>query len=304
MTHFKSGEPEALDKVISLSRPAFGLIPEVEAEADADTFSSDSLSHVAMDDDGFTEELDVDEIEAPIKKRRRARGEKAVLVPLGEDASVFDVLAQNGLVQKLTRIVLAKAKVPPHLKKDAEQSIHLVWASIKANPKYECNQVAFYAYKAGESAALKLRREIGAVVAIPGALFRTGRDSHLARNIGAAVQPRDIDDYRDSLELAEYDSMDFAIAPAITVEFLQERLAGLTLTAKQRAAAENVLVHKMPLESVALLMGLEERTVERMLNQTITRIYERDHPESQSKTLASLNSEVPLRSKSSRATVH
>lgn len=201
-----------------------------------------------------------------------------------EPVSVYVRLTEYGLLRKVTDIVLAKVAVPWHLREDAAQEIHATWASIRAKPNFARNQLARYAYISGQHAALKLRRNIGAVVAIPGALFRTGRDTAFMEAIGAAVNPKDVEDYKDSLELS-IEADDYAMPPqTVSPEYFKARLAGLALSKSQRAIAEYVLLKRMSADSIAQIMGVRVSYVERLAGQVATLLNEQDDAKLRSAT--------------------
>lgn len=193
--------------------------------------------------------------------------------------SVYTRLTEFGLLRKLTDIVLAKVSVPWHLRDDAAQEIHTTWAALTAKPNFARNQLARYAYISGQHAALKLRRNIGAVVTIPGALFRTGRDSAFMEAIGAAVNPKDVDDYKDSIELS-VDAPDYVQPPqALSLEYFKTRMAGLPLSKSQRLIAEYVLVRRMSSETIAQLLSVRVSYVERLIAQVARLLNAKDDDE-------------------------
>lgn len=207
------------------------------------------------------------------------RGRREPLTTSDAPVSVYTRLVEFELLRKLTDIVLAKVSVPWHLREDAAQEVHVTWASLTAKPNFARNQLARYAYLSGQHAALKLRRNIGAVVTIPGALFRTGRDTAFMEAIGAAVNPKDVEDYKDSLELS-VDALEYAMPPqSLTVDYLKTRLAGLTLSKSQRTIAEYVLVKRMSAESIAQVLEVRVSYVERLINQVAQMLYDKDDAE-------------------------
>ena len=192
--------------------------------------------------------------------------------------SIYAALDAYGLLRKVTDIVMAKVTVPWYLRADASQEIHCAWAALKAKPTFARNQLAHYAYLSGQHAALKLRRTIGAVVVIPGALFRTGRDSSFMESIGAAVNPKDVEDYKDSLELS-IDDGDGLENARVTEPLFRERLSGLNLSVKQKAVAERALLKRMSVDDIATEMETSVVYVERMLNQITAKLRIKDNKE-------------------------
>lgn len=204
------------------------------------------------------------------ERRARIRGTSDT----GEK-TIYESLLDYGLLKKVTDIVMAKVAIPWHLRPDATQEVHAAWATLKANPDVARNQLARYAYISGQHAALKLRRTIGAVVTIPGALFRTGRDTVFMANIGAAVNPKDVDDYKDSMELS-VEPADLLQISRVSETFFDERIAGLNLSPKQRRVAYKTLVERKCAEEIAKELDMETVYVERLINQVTTKLLNRD----------------------------
>jgi hypothetical protein len=204
----------------------------------------------------------------------RGRGRAPASAPEA-GTSIYDSLVNYGLLRKVTDIVLAKVSMPWHLREDAAQEVHVAWAGLRTKPNFERNQVARYAYLSGQHAALKLRRTIGAVVTIPGALFRTGRDTAFMEAIGAAVNPKDVDDYRDSLELS-VEAQDILKLARVSPTFFEERFAALTLSAKQRKVAYKTLVERKSAEDISAELQMPLMYVERLLNQVTAKLHEFD----------------------------
>lgn len=231
-------------------------------------------------DPDWLAELGPDEVSSP-----RFMDEKAMLAhtrrfPGGaarEDGeiTIYEMLLQYGMLKKMTDIVMAKVDMPWHLRGDATQEVHTAWLSRKAKPEFVRNQLANYAYMSGKHAALKLRRTIGAVVVIPGQLFRTGRDTEFMQNIGAAVNPKDVDDFKDSMELS-VDPMDLSRMTCVSKQFLDDRLAGLTLSVKQRAVAYKAMVERKSAEDIAIELEMQLMYVERLLNQVANKLLNKD----------------------------
>lgn len=193
----------------------------------------------------------------------------------GPRVTVYDKLREFGLLRKLTDIVMAKVSVPWHLRKDAIQEVHAAWGTLPAKEHFERNQIANYAFLSGKHAALKLRRTIGAVVVIPGALFRSGRDTDFMASIGAAVNPHNVEDYQDSAELA-IDHDDSSAMAMISERFFNERINGVQLSARQKLVARAVLVERKSLAVLAMEMGMPLMYVERLVTQATNKILARD----------------------------
>jgi len=187
----------------------------------------------------------------------------------------YTKLQEFGLLRKVTDIVMAKVGMPWHLREEAIQEVHVYWATLYVKPKFVRNQVANYAYLAGQHAALKLRRTLGAVVTIPGALFRSGRDTAFMEAIGAAVNPKDVDDYRDSMELS-VEPVDLIHLARVTETYFEERLGDLNLSPKQRQVAYKALVERMSAVDIAIELAMPLMYVERLLNQVTSKLNNKD----------------------------
>jgi hypothetical protein len=99
------------------------------------------------------------------------------VVPPG--MSVFDYLRQCSppLDKKIIDIACSKAHVEPGLREDAAQEIRFMWMTLKPDPTaFSPGQIASYATRMAEHAALRLRREVGSAVRLPGSAFRKKKD--------------------------------------------------------------------------------------------------------------------------------
>lgn len=265
-------------------RGARALLSQHEDEDYDDVFSREHADAAREepcieeeDDDGAGDELCIaSRAQASPKGRAQSKGGYAsgpgALGGQGDCAdSIYARLAEFGLLRKITDIILVKTAVPWHLRADATQEIHATWAGLRANPVFQRNQLANYAYKSGQHAALKLRRTIGAVVVIPGGLFRTGRDTSFMNSIGAALNPKDIHDYQDSAELS-LDGVEAEHTDLVSEAFFLQRTQSLTLSGKQRKVAHAILVGRHRAEDVAKALGLELAEVERLINQVTLKL--------------------------------
>lgn len=278
----ESGDPVALDLMLAQG-PGEDLVDEDAAPGSRPLAEFDDA-----DTSGFEEPVVEDQVPATPARRGRPKGstpaaEVSTTADFTKETTVYQRLIDYGLLKKITDIVLAKVSIPWHLRDDATQEVHVAWAGLTARPQFQKSQLANFAYLSGQHAALKLRRTIGAVVTIPGAAFRTGRDSAFMESIGAAVNPKDVDDYKDSIELSLVPEL-----PAeswITERYFFERMEGLSLSAKQRQVAFKALVERQTTEDISKVMGMPIMYVERLLNQVTVKIEARD---------AALKKGVPL----------
>ena len=109
------------------------------------------------------------------------RQRKAVVPPakITKGMSVFDYLrgCQPPLDKKIIDIACSQSNVPPELKDDAAQEIAMMWSAMKPDTgKYKPGQIASYAHQMARHAALRLRRELGSSVRLPGSAFRKRKD--------------------------------------------------------------------------------------------------------------------------------
>lgn len=115
----------------------------------------------------------------PAKSANRQR--KAVVPPpkITKNMSVFDYLrgCQPPLDKKIIDIACSQSNVAPELKDDAAQEIAMLWSTMKPDTvKYKPGQIAAYAHQMARHAALRLRRELGSSVRLPGSAFRKRKD--------------------------------------------------------------------------------------------------------------------------------
>lgn len=276
-----NGDPVELDYL---------LTSDLLHESDADSEESEGFAkkppELELDDDVFADIDDNDELPAdsitPATPARRGRPKGGAAQPApatvdadGNPLSIYYCLVNYGLLRKITDIVMAKVAIPWHLRADATQEVHTTWATLPAKPEFQRNQLARYAYISGQHAALKLRRTIGAVVVIPGALFRSGRDTAFMESIGAAVNPKDVDDYKDSLELSNEPVEDLQLS-RVSENFFEARLGDLQLSTKQALVAKKALIERMAADDIAAELGMDLMYVERLMNQVTQKLLAKD----------------------------
>lgn len=241
----------------------------------------DHLEHGSVDDENHTElqqdeGIGEDEVPVTSSTANAVYSEAAKTMELNAYAdSVFAQLVHHGLLKKVTDIVLAEVKIPWNLRDDATQAIHLKWCLSPNKPEFVRNQMAYYAFLSGQHAALALRRELGAVCVLPGALFRKGRESVFMETIGAAVNPMDVDEYRDSAELS-VDASDMMHLAKIDETLLARRLGALTLSAKQLKVARLVLLERLDASEIGAKLNMREVYVERLIKQVTQKLNDRD----------------------------
>jgi hypothetical protein len=106
---------------------------------------------------------------------------KAVVPPkkITKGMSVFDYLrkCQPPLDKKIIDIACSQTQVPMELQPDAAQEISVMWSQMTPDTKkYKPGQIAAYAHQMARHAALRLRRELGSSVRLPGSAFRKRKD--------------------------------------------------------------------------------------------------------------------------------
>lgn len=109
------------------------------------------------------------------------KARKAVVPPkkVTADMSVFEYLSlcQPPLHQKIIDIACSQNQVPLTLQEEAGQEIRLMWSQMKPDTKkFKPGQIAAYAHRMAGHAALRLRRELGSSVRLPGSAFRKRKD--------------------------------------------------------------------------------------------------------------------------------
>ncbi len=93
-----------------------------------------------------------------------------------EPTNLFDVIYSLKLEKKLIDISLAKAGVPRHLHDDVAQEIRIAWLNATADPTVSEGETASYAHTIGFHTALRVRRDFGGPVRLPGSAFRKRAD--------------------------------------------------------------------------------------------------------------------------------
>jgi hypothetical protein len=81
------------------------------------------------------------------------------------------------LDQKIIDISIAQTQVPLELRLDAAQEIRVVWSQMTPDlGRFRPGQIASYAHRMAKHTALRVRRELGSSVRLPGSAFRKRRD--------------------------------------------------------------------------------------------------------------------------------
>lgn len=112
---------------------------------------------------------------------KQPRARRAVVPPkhISAQMSLFDYLSrcQPPLVDKIIDIACSQVQVPPSLREDAHQEIAITWSQLKPDTKaFKPGQIAAYAHQMARHTALRVRRDLGAPVRLPGSAFRKRKD--------------------------------------------------------------------------------------------------------------------------------
>jgi hypothetical protein len=197
--------------------------------------------------------------------------------PVAAAQSIFDYVVEHKLLNKLTFIALKQAKIPPSLRDDATQEVHIAWSGIDVKADLDLSQICSYACLAGRHAAMRLRRDLGSVVALPSALFRKTKSlksQSMLDGLGGYESPLNIEDFRDSAELVQEESDVMPLTAA--AEMVARRLRRLTLTKTQVQIAKMILVQGMTTEATASHLDLTTNYVTRQVVIITNSLYEYD----------------------------
>lgn len=125
---------------------------------------------------------------------KSGRGRSPVVPPahVPDDMSVYEYLRKctPPLDKKIIDIACSQSQVPGDLKDDAAQEIAMMWSQMKPDTaRYKPGQIASYAHQMARHAALRLRRELGSSVRLPGSAFRKRKDgsSYVSPGVLAAA---------------------------------------------------------------------------------------------------------------------
>lgn len=150
-----------------------------------------------------------------LSNEKATRQRKAVVPPkkVTKEMSVYDYLrqCQPALDKKIIDIACSQSQVPTDLKDDAAQEIAMMWSQMKPDTKkYKPGQIASYAHQMARHAALRLRREIGSSVRLPGSAFRKRKDGSSYVNPGvlaAALDWNELESWFQTDDLADGNMM-------------------------------------------------------------------------------------------------
>lgn len=128
-----------------------------------------------------TEDFESDQVLADETAIAAEMSRKPLVPPahIPENMSLFDYLSncRPPVHKKIADITCSQQRLPPDLREDAAQEIFAVWATMRPDTqKYRPGQIASYAHRMAGHACLRLRRELGSAVRLPGSAFRKRRD--------------------------------------------------------------------------------------------------------------------------------
>jgi hypothetical protein len=90
----------------------------------------------------------------------------------------------------IIKIALSQTNVPDYLRDDAAQEIRILWMRIYPDvEKFKLGQILSYAHRMARNAALKLRRDMGSSVRLPGSAFRARPDGSSYVTPGVLAAP-------------------------------------------------------------------------------------------------------------------
>lgn len=211
---------------------------------------------------------------------------KAVVPPseAPEGMTLFDYLSRCNppLDKKIIDIAIAQTKVPQELGKDAAQEIRLVWSNMKPDLKrFKPGQIASYAHRMAKHTALRVRRDLGSSVRLPGSAFRKRRDG------SSYVTPGVLSVALDWNELEGWMDMDDAVSEAFGTsgisgmgdEELLSELGGMVETYSAEDDEEEILKQR-----VKVLESFKDKLTERQF-QILMRLSRGDTYEEVQKAL-------------------
>lgn len=123
-----------------------------------------------------------------------------------EGMNLLDYLSQcrPSLDKKIIDIACAEKEVPESLKEEVSQEIQAVWAmQAPDTKKYKPSQIAAYAHRIAGQAALRIKRELGSAVRLPGSAFRLRKDGSSYLNPGILAQALDWNELESWMDVGD-----------------------------------------------------------------------------------------------------
>lgn len=136
----------------------------------------------------------LNELSSKSKAPNRNAPNQPVMPPaeLTPDMSLLDYLrgCEPRRDGPIINIALSQTNVPDHLRDDAAQEIRILWMGIRPDlTKFKLGQILSYAHRMARNAALKLRRDMGSSVRLPGSAFRKRADGSSYVTPGVLAAP-------------------------------------------------------------------------------------------------------------------
>lgn len=211
----------------------------------------------------MTAELNTSSAASLDDSKNGSRQRKAVVPPkkVTKEMSVFDYLrqCQPALDKKIIDIACSQSQVPMELRDDAAQEISVMWSQMKPDTKkYKPGQIAAYAHQMARHAALRVRRELGSSVRLPGSAFRKRKDGTSYVNPGvlaAALDWNELETWFQTDELADGNMMSALAGDASSVAQALD----------ETAAAEGDSEEQQKAERLELLMSRKDALTERQV---------------------------------------
>lgn len=129
-----------------------------------------------------------------LKTPARKRSSVNPPLDLRADMSLFEYLAEcnPSLEKKIAEIAVSQSGVPSDLHDEAVQEIYIMWHTTAPDTsKYKPGQIASYAHRMARHACLRIRRELGSSVRLPGSAFRKRSDGTSYVTPGVLAAPLD-----------------------------------------------------------------------------------------------------------------
>lgn len=116
-------------------------------------------------------------------------------------------LAEIKLDTKLIEIALSKGGVPTSLRDDVSQEINIAWLAPIVNESLSEGEIASYAYRIAITTALRVRRDFGGPVRLPGSAFRKRKDGSTYVQPGHLAAPLQWEEMSDTLMLNDAEAL-------------------------------------------------------------------------------------------------
>lgn len=182
------------------------LTPETDSEEPACLDEVDAVSEDApkLEETSGEETWLVGSAAAVSEEKRR----KAVVPPANAKTgmNLFDYLRSctPPLDKKIVDIAIAQTGVPGELRGEAAQEILMVWSTIKPDlSRFKPGQIASYAHRMAKHTSLRIRRDLGSAVRLPGSAFRKRRDGSSYVNAGVLSVALDWNELEGWMDLDE-----------------------------------------------------------------------------------------------------